>query len=208
VIRYLKSLIDEFAAKCLFIMNMNPYAFTTINVAEPIDTHCAGVIRCVPFNSHELKQMIISRHKSSGLLLDFGSGVGDKLSEIRLARIFNSLFSLSKGNPGVVMNAWLSGIREFKDRVITWREQAVYDTEVFATMPPAWSHICLQLLLHKRMNLDKILKTVALDREEIVNSLATMTRLRILTARGNAVYYINPYVEFLLISYFTEMEWI
>jgi hypothetical protein len=37
------------------------------------------------------------------------------------------------------------------------------------------------------MNLDKILKTVALDREEIVNSLATMTRLRILTARGNAV---------------------
>jgi amino acid transporter len=208
VVRYLKSLVDEFATKCLFIVNMNPFAYLAINVAEPIDTHCAGVIRCVPFNSHELRQLIITRHKSSGLFLDFGSGVGEKLSEIRLARIFNSLFSVSKGNPGVVMNSWLSGIREFQDRVITWREQTVYDADVFSEFPPAWSHISLQLLLHKRMNLEKILRTVALDHEEIARSLSAMTRLRLLTVRGSGVYYLNPYVEFLFIAYFTEKEWI
>jgi hypothetical protein len=187
---------------------MNPFAFATVNAAEPLDTHCAGVVRCLPFNSLELKKLIITRHKSSGLYLDFGSGVSDTLGEIRLARIFNYLFTYSQGNPGVAMNAWLHGIQSFTDRVITWKPPVTKDQEVLAEMPGAWSHLCLQLLLHKRMSLEKITRTVQLETGTVMESLAVMKRLQLVSTRGNSSYHLNPSVEFLLIAYFREKEWI
>ena len=208
MIRYLKSLVEEFSAKCLFIVNMNPYAFAVINTAEQLDTHCAGIIRCVPFNSFELKQLVMTRHKSSGLSLNFGSGVTDKFGEIRLARIFNNLFAYSKGNPGVAMNAWLAGIQDYADKTISWRAPVIKDGDVFAEMPETWAHLCLQLLLHKRMSLEKIVRSVQLDKDQITESLAVLKRLQLVSIRGNSIYYLNPNIEFLLIKHFTEKEWI
>jgi hypothetical protein len=208
VVRYLKSLIETFSTKCLFIVNTNPFAFSAINIAEPLDAHCAGVVRCLPFTSFDLKQLIMARHKSSGLSLDFGSGVNDTLGEIKLARLFNNLFTYSKGNPGVAMNAWLSGVQAFDDKVITWKAPAIKDREVLAEIPESWSHLCLQLLLHKRMNLDKIFRTVQLEKGQIISSLAIMNRLQLISVRGNSIYYLNPNVEFLLIEYIREREWI
>ncbi len=208
MIRYLKSLVEEFSAKCLFIVNMNPFAFAVINTAEQLDTHCAGVIRCLPFNSFELKQLVMTRHKSSGLSLNFGSGVTDTFGEIRLARIFNNLFAYSQGNPGVAMNGWLAGIQDFTDKTISWKGPAIKDGDVFAEMPETWAHLCLQLLLHKRMNLDKIVRSVQLDKDQITESLAVLKRLQLVSVRGNSIYFLNPNVEFLLIKHFREKEWI
>ena len=192
----------------MFIANMNPYAFDVINTAEPLDTHCAGVIRCEPFNSFELKQLVMARHKSSGLGLDLGSGASDSFGEIRLARIFNNMFAYSKGNPGVAMNAWLTGIQHFVDKTISWKAPAIKDTDAFAEIPETWAHLCLQLLLHKRMSFDKMLRAVQMDKDQIVNSLAIMKRLQLLDMRGNSIYFLNPNIEFLLVNRFKEKEWI
>lgn len=208
VIRHLKSLVHQFSAKCLFIVNMNPFAFATINVAEPLDTHCAGVVRCLPFNSYELKQLVMTRHKSSGLSLNFGSGSSDTFREIKLAGIFNALFVYSEGNPGVAMNAWLTGIQDFSDKVIHWKTPSLKNKDVLAELPEVWSHLCLQLLFHKRMSVAKILRTVQMDQGQTINALDVMKRLQLIAVRGTDIYYLNPNIEFLLISNFREKEWI
>jgi len=208
MIRYLKTLVEEFSSRCLFIANMNPYAFEVINTAEPLDTHCAGVIRCAPFNSFELKQLVMTRHKSSGLAIHFGSGSSESFGEIRLARIFNNLFTYSKGNPGVAMNAWLTGIQDFSDKTITWKTPSIKDGDVFTEIPETWEHLCLQLLLHKRMSLEKMLRAVQMEKNQIINGLAIMKRLQLLSLRGNSIYYLNPNLEFMLVNQFKEKEWI
>jgi len=208
LIRHLKSLVEQFSSKCLFVVNMNPFAFATINVAEPLDTHCAGVVRCQPFHSLELKQLVMTRHKSSGLALDFGSGATDTFSEITLAHKFNKLFAYANGNPGVAMNAWLSGIMDFSDKTILWKTPTLKDKEAFDRMPAMWSHLCLQLLLHKRMSLEKMVRTMQLQREQVVSAIDVMKRIRIISQRGNEIYFLNPNIEFLLIANLREKGWI
>ncbi len=208
LIRHIKSLIIHYAPKCLFVVNMNPFAFTVINTAEPLDLLCAGVVRCRPFNSFELKQLVMTRHKSSGLTIDFGSGAGDTFGEIKLARVFNQLFSYSKGNPGAAMNGWLLGINDFTNKSIVWKAPELPDDEVFMTMPEAWNHLLLQLLLHKRMGSKKIARCVQLDSHQIVKALQVMKRLQLLCTRGDSLYFINPTIEFLLVNHFKEKEWI
>jgi hypothetical protein len=187
---------------------MNPFAFTVINTAEPLDLLCAGVVRCRPLNSFELKQLIMTRHKSSGLSIDFGSGAADTFSEVKLARVFNRLFAYSKGNPGVAMNAWLLGIKEFKNKSILWKAASLPDDEVFLEMPESWNHLCLQLLLHKRMDAGKIERCVQLDADQIAKALQVMKRLQLISTRGEALYSLNPNLEFLLVKQFKEKEWI
>ncbi|MBK5277598.1 MAG: amino acid permease [Bacteroidia bacterium] len=208
LIRHIKSLIERFSSKCLFVINMNQFAYATINVAEPLDTHCAGVVRCLPFNSLELKQLIMIRHKSSGLALNFGSGATKTFSEIKLAQIFNKLFAYSMGNPGVAMNAWLTGIQAFSDKTILWNTPTLKDKDSLDLMPKAWSHLCLQLLLHKRMSLGKITRTVQLEREQAIGAIDVLRRLHIVSMRGADIYLLNPSIEFLLIANFKEKGWI
>ncbi|MBL7870061.1 MAG: amino acid permease [Cyclobacteriaceae bacterium] len=208
IIRHVKSLIEQFSSKCLFVINLNPFAHTIINMVEPLDTHCAGIVRCLPFNSFELKQLLITRHKSSGLNLHFGSGNVNMFSEIRMAHKFNKLFNYSAGNPGVAMNAWLSGIKEFSDKTILWKTPQLEDEDAFDEMTEAWSHLCIQLLLHKRMSLDKLIRTVAMEEHQMKNALQAMKRLQIVSVRGKDIYHLNPMIEFLLISNFRKRGWI
>jgi len=208
VIRHLKSLIEEHASKCLFILNMNPFAYAVINVAESLDSHCAGVVRCLPFNSLELKQLIMSRHQSSGLALRIDSKQSETIGQIRQARLFNKLFAYSQGNPGIAMNAWLTGIKAFSNKTVAWSDPRIRDEDVFAELPERWSHLCLQLLLHKRMSLDKIMRCVQLEEDQIIKTLDVMKRLQLVVVRGPSIYSLNQNVSFLLINHFRKREWI
>jgi hypothetical protein len=207
-VRHIKSLIEQFSSKCLFVINMNPFAHGIINVAEPLDTYCSGIVRCLPFNSFELKKLLTTRHQSSGLNLDFGSGSVDTHSEIRMAHKFNKLFSYSAGNPGVAMNAWLSGIQEFSDKTILWKNPHIVNEDAFEEMPEVWSHLCIQLLLHKRMSWDKLIRTIAIEENQMMNALQAMKRLQIVSVRNANIYFLNPTIEFLLIRNFSKRGWV
>jgi hypothetical protein len=208
VIRHIKSVVGEYSSKCLFVMNMNPFAYAIVNATEPLDTHCTGVVRCQPFNSHDLKQLVMTRHKSSGMLLDFGNGATNSFSEIKLAKLFNRIFEYSSGNPGVAMNAWLTGIRHFSNETITWKAPRLKYKDALSEMPHLWSHLSLQLLLHKRMSADKIIRLVPLEKDQLLSALDAMQRLQIVFVRGSGAYYLNPAIEYLLIANFREKEWI
>ena len=208
MIRYIKTLVEEYSSKCLFLVNLNSFAFPVINTAEPIDTHCAGIVRCLPFNSLELKRLVMSRHKSSGLRLDFGSGSSDNFSEIKLARIFNKIFDFSNGNPGVAMNAWLSGIKDFSNKTIVWKLPIRSDDDIFKEMPELWGQLCLQMLLHKRMDLEKIARCMPGNKEQLLKTVNVLKRIQLVDWRGDSVYFLNPGIEFLLIKYFRKKEWV
>ncbi|MGE0771974.1 MAG: hypothetical protein AB7K37_09710 [Cyclobacteriaceae bacterium] len=208
VIQKIKELIEAFSGRILFVVNMNPFAFEVINQAEPLDTHCARVVRCQPFNSLDLKRLIMTRHQSSGLTVVFGKSILNRFWEVRMARIFNRLFSYSGGNPGVAMIAWLNGIHKFANNEIHWIQPQPAEQEIFDQMPEMWSHVMLQLLMHKRMSLEKMYRCIQADRGQILNAVNSLRRLDLVSLRGPTTYYLNPDIEFLLISYFRKKGWI
>ena len=208
VIRHIKWMVEEFSYKCLFVVNTTPFSYSIINTAEPLDIHCAGVVRCLPFNSFELKQLILTRHNSSGLSLDFISNTEGVSNQIKIARVFNRLFAYSNGNPGAAMNAWLAGIQDYSDKVITWKRTSLQDGKVLREMPEVWGHFCFQLLIHNRMSIDKMERCLQIEREQIVEITRTMERLYLITEYPTSVYNLNSNMELLLVAYCKEKEWV
>ena len=207
-IRHIKQLVDSFSSKCLFIANLNPFAYEVLKRVEELDTFSLGTIRCRPFNSFELRQLILLRHKSSGLQYTFGNRQEEDINEISLARLFNRIFEYSHGNPGMAMNAWLCSMKKFSGKTIDMSMPVISDTEVINRLPAFWSMICIQLLMHKRMSLKKLSHVLSQEEEEIGEQLRAMTRIGIVKARNMELYGLNPFIEFLLISVFRKKEWI
>ena len=208
VIRHIKWMVEEFSNKCLFVVNTTPFSYSIINTAEPLDIHCAGIVRCLPFNSFELKQLILTRHNSSGLTLDFISDTEGLANQIKIARVFNKLFAYSNGNPGVAMNAWLTGIQHYSDKTITWKRPLHLDGSALREMPEVWGHFCFQLLIHNRMSIDKMERCLQMEREQIVEITGIMQRLQLITEYAASIYNLNSNMEVLLVNYCKEKEWV
>ncbi len=208
VIRHIKWMVETFSNRCLFVVNTTPFSYSIINTAEPLDVHCAGIARCVPFNSFELKQLILTRHNSSGLSLDFISHMEGLTNQIKIARVFNKLFTYSNGNPGVAMNAWLTGIHDYSDKVITWKRPLYLDGSALKEMPEVWGHICFQLLIHNRMSVDKLERCLQMDRQQIMEITGVMQRLQLITEYTTSIYNLNSNMELLLVNYCKEKEWV
>ena len=208
VIRHIKWMVQEFSDRFLFVVNTTPFSYSIINTAEPLDVYCAGIVRCQPFNSLELNQLIMSRHNSSGLSLDFISNNNSLSNQIRIARVFNRLFAYSKGNPGAAMNAWLTGIQDYSDKLITWKNPPIQDGSVLKEMPEVWGHLCFQLLIHNRMSLQKMERCLQIDQGQIAEIARIMEPLHLITEYATSAYCINSNMELLLIEYFKKKEWI
>ncbi len=207
-IRLIKQLVDSHSRKCLFIVNMNPFAYEVLNSVESLDTYSLGTIRCRPFNAYELRQLILTRHHSSGIRFVLGKNEESEVGEITLARVFNKVFEYSHGNPGMAMNAWLCGIVRYQNMVITIKMPRLPDTRVLANFPTSWNMICLQLLMHKRMTWDKMLRVLSEKPENVAEPLRAMARLGVIKTNNLEIYGLNPYIEFLMIKVFHEKEWI
>lgn len=208
VIRHIKWMVETFSDRCLFVVNTTPFSYSIINTAEPLDVHCAGIVRCSPFNSFELKQLILTRHNSSGLSLDLISHMEGLTNQIKIAKVFNKLFTYSNGNPGVAMNAWLTGIQDYSDKVITWKRPLYFDSSALKEMPEVWGHICFQLLIHNRMSVDKLERCLQMDREQIMEITGVMQRLQLITEYTTSIYNLNSNMELLLVNYCKEKEWV
>jgi hypothetical protein len=140
--------------------------------------------------------------------LDFISDTEGLANQIKIARVFNKLFTYSNGNPGVAMNAWLTGIQHYSDKTITWKRPLHLDGSALREMPEVWGHFCFQLLIHNRMSIDKMERCLQMEREQIVEITGIMQRLQLITEYAASVYNLNSNMELLLVNYCKEKEWV
>lgn len=195
VIRLVLDLISRFDYKCLFIINMNPFAFELINSMHPMEGHFISIIHCQPFNSQEIKEMIIRRHRSSGLKFKMERKKEESISEIALARLFNRYFEHSNGNPGTALYQWLCNIEKVSAGTIHIRSPKQPDLQAIENMDDDSTVVLLQLVLHKRMSCGRLERVLGLEphfTEEIVDS---MVRTGVIEERPGRILLINPYLE-------------
>ena len=208
VIRMVTALISSYADKCLFVINMNPFAYELINKIDNIHDRFIASIWCQPFSSIELKNLIMTRHRSSGLTFTMENKKEGGISDIRLARLFNEYFDYSDGNPGVAMSAWLNSIRTISDKNLTMKPPPIPSIEIFDHIPALWSAILIQLVLHKRMSVQKLQRVLEAEPEQIAVYLKTLRRTGLINERTTGLYVIDPYVEPHLVRAFKEREWV
>ena len=110
VLLKLIELIQLYGNKVFFILNCNIHSFNIIKKIVPIENACLSIIECEPFNAKELQQLVLSRHKSSGIGLNYHGTPEESVSQLSLSILFNKYFIVTDGNPGVTLNSWKANI--------------------------------------------------------------------------------------------------
>ncbi len=208
VIRTLVWLINTFSYKCLFIVNTNPFAFELINKVHPIDKLFIGTIKCRPFRAEELKDLVMSRHRSSGLGFAFENRKNQKVSEVKLAGLFNKYFDYSEGNPGVTLNGWLANIRYVSSTSIAINKPEAPSLKVLEDLPGDWQVILVQLIIHKRLTYGQLLRMFEYSDYELQDLLQALSRCGLVKERTRNVYLVNPYIEPFILKVFKQKEWL
>lgn len=207
VVEMIMDMIAAYSDRILFIINMNVFTSDLIHATNDFRERFIGVIRCTPLTSLELKNMILSRHRSSGLEFSLDNVNGD-ISEIALARMFNYYFNYADGNPGLAMNAWLNSITRVEGNRLMVRPPRQPDTEVLEALPAGWNVVLVQLALHKRMSVDKLLRVFGSDYPGLEMDLTSLVRAGLAEKRIDGCYALNPYAEPFLVRAFKQKEWL
>ncbi len=207
-IKMIEWMINEYSYKCLFVFNINPFAYQLINKLHPIEKLFISSIKCQPFSSDELMELIISRHRSSGMQFYIGKKEEGSLSDIRMANLFNSYFNYSEGNPGVALNAWLANINTVSAKEIHISTPSVPPIKAIDNIPDDWKVALVQFIIHKRLSFDDLEAILGEDRVKVGDLLISLSRSGLIKERSNSIYYVNPYVEPFIIKSFKQNNWL
>lgn len=205
VIQKLESLIDEFGHKVLFIVNMNPHAFNLINQLTSLEESFIEVINMEPFDAEGLNQLVMKRHKSSGLAFGYNEKQG-QINELKTASLFNDYFNYSKGSPGVTLNGWLSNITASSNDFVTINKPVSPSLDVFDQLDEDWIMLLVQFILHKRLTAAKIIRIVRWSEEKTSEKIHAMLRSGLVVEKSSGVYNLDPILDPFILEALNEKE--
>jgi len=122
---------------------------------------------------------------------------------MRMAGLFNKYFDFSEGNPGVTLKAWLVNILKISETRIFIRAPHIPDIAFLAQMDEEWKVMLIQLILHKRMTLEKISRQFFFPDEATARAaVKNLLRAGLVVEGKDNVFMVNQFVEPLLVKTF------
>lgn len=199
-------MMRQYGHKVLFIINVNQYALKIINQLSDINTWALDLVFCQPFDSQELKDLIMLRHQAGGMKFIMDRKHEKTLSNWDYARLFNRFFNLSGGNPGYTINLWLAGIRKISGNALYMEKPFVKEITFNEDLPPDEIFYILQFILHRRFSVKSL---SAILQNDVIRTEKTVRKLMqkgILTEKFPEVYCLNPAMEIPLVRKLKRLE--
>jgi hypothetical protein len=190
----LVGLLGEIANKVPVIVSCHKLTYKLIAQQTDIDSITIQHIELFPMNSRDLQKAIMLRHRTSGYGLQIDSTLPVRISINREARLFSRLFKQSGGNPGSALLMWMAAIVGVADKTIVVQTPKSPDLSPLQFVDPELKQLLLQFLLHRQMDMPKLLR-VCLDEVQVVNDqLQLLLRAGLLKIISGNMYEIDPYM--------------
>ncbi|MDN5211820.1 amino acid permease [Fulvivirgaceae bacterium BMA12] len=194
VIERIMEMVDRHSTKCLFIFNMNSHCFEFINQLNAFGNTFIKTIDIEPYNTEQIKQIILKRHRSSRLRFSLADVPEDKLGNLEMARLFSQIFNISKGNIGAALQAWITSMEEITDdgeiRLKLLKNPSV---DCLNDLDAEKTIILAQILLHKSLSRERLQRIVRMDEKKLTSEINLLIRARIVEESA-AILKINRYV--------------
>ena len=194
VIRLLTELIDQYSHKILFFININPFAWRIIEEANQLSQYFIEEITMMPFDAEELKNLILHRHRSSGMSVSFDTAE-EPLSEVQFARLFNRYFNYSKGVPGTALGGWLANVKKISNGKMIVKKPEPLDISSFKDISEEWGELLKNLIIHKRMGKEKIARVLNWDIGKTETILLALQRAGLVVEKIPGVYQVDSYIH-------------
>ncbi|MBN3034747.1 MAG: hypothetical protein JW861_04120 [Bacteroidales bacterium] len=203
VIDLIKDMTERYSGRFIIVMSCNIHAFSLLAKMRPLEDGFLSVIRLMPLNAEELRDILLNRHRSGGLKLAFEHKRHLAVRTWEYARLFNRYYLYSQGNPGAALRAWMAHITSVEGSTAVTRSPRLPDLDVFDHLPPDWYVSMVLFVLHRRMNIDKLRRTWNSDSRKgdsgstgdpLEALLADMKRAGILIEAGKGVFELNEWL--------------
>ncbi|MFC2088393.1 hypothetical protein ACFLSX_02245 [Calditrichota bacterium] len=206
VIDEIIELIGKYSDKCLFIVNTDMNSFKFINRLKNIENSFISAIKCQPFDSEEIQNAILLRHRSSGLKFEFDGHPEDSISNLRLARLFNKYFDISEGNIGQAIHYWISNITKVKSQLLYIQNPVSVSDKVLNKINKDWLLIMQQFMLHKHLSSERLSRIMGDGSSTLLQLLISFRRSGLIQDIQPDVFQISPYIQPIITKRLSEMD--
>lgn len=194
VIDELVNIINKFGKKHLFVVLGNIHTFSLLNKYKRIESVFLSLIELRPFNARQLKEIVMRRHTSSAMSFVMNNTPQSRYRSWNYARLFSRFFSYSEGSPGVALQAWMKSIEEVDKSSILMKTPKNPDITALRYIETEWMIFIMHFLLHKRMNLAKLIRVSQMSRMEVIKRVRILQRAGVLLEIGDDILDINRYM--------------
>jgi len=194
VIDQLMKLISEFSHNHLFLLACDINAFQLINYYRKIESNFINLIELSPLNAKEIKEAILKRHSSSGMQFHFKNLPETAFRSWHYARLFSSYFSYSEGNIGVALHSWVAHINKIENNTLFIQKPNQPNLAVFKYLETDWMVFIMQFILHKRMNINKLVRVIREPENNVQLKVNILMRAGLLNQMADGILELNPYV--------------
>ncbi len=205
IVNLVEKIIDDYSHKLLVIVNLNQFAYKVMNQLTHLGEHFIEIINLKSFDAEVLKELIMRRHRSSGLTFGFDQQAGS-INEIKMAQLFNAYFNYSEGNPGTALNAWLANIKKADADHLILEKPDNPSLSGLKSLHEDWLMLLGQFVIHKRLDHDKIMRITGWNKKEVDEIILAMLRSGIIMEKVSGLYTIDPYMHPFVIRVLTDMD--
>jgi len=197
--------IKAYGNKHYFLLNSDFHSFELICSLTDLRGVLVSTIFIAPMSRPELQELLWTRHKTGGLLIEFEEKGEEELKEKKLAKLMSKFHSQSGGKPGWALLKWLSSIKNYQDGLISL--ESPIEKEFPAIEDPQWKSIILQFILHRRLSRQDFEALFESEGKDwISNKILELKKSGIIEEPAKEVYQlknaIRPYLE----EWLKEME--
>jgi len=194
------NIIKLYSQKVFFILNCNSYAYKIMQQIYPLGEFSLATVQCSAFNAKELQQMILNRHKSSGIGLSYHGKQEETISSLTLSLLFNSYFNVSDGIPGVAINTWKSNIRDINSDIIVISSPKKVSPEILFNLSKDWLMILALFIQHKNIDANKLSRIIGISVDHATGILLSIANAGLIVKKLGQVYTIGRNIEPLMVE--------
>ena len=194
VIERIMEIVSIYSTKCLFAFNMNTDCFEFIHKLNAFGDTFIKVIKIEPYNTEQIKEIVLKRHRSSRLKFSLSDVSEEKLGNLEMARLFSQIFDVSKGNIGAALQTWITSIDGIaEDGEIMMKLLKNPSVDCLNELDEDKTIILAQILLHKYLSAERLKGIIKMDEKKVQSDINLLKRAGLLE-ESNALLNINRYV--------------
>jgi len=205
VIDRILGIIDQYSHRFFFILNANVCAYRYMSrINKKFKNYFLDILNCSPFDVETMKQVILLRHRSTGLKFSWLEKDEEMLTDLKMVRFFIFLSKRSGGNIGVALQNWIWCIEKVTRERIVIDIKPEPDIGIFRNMEPVHLVLLGQFHIHKRLSLMRLIRVTKMVPEELAHHIRTLKRCGLLVETVANIFEINSFVKPYLADYLED----
>ena len=194
VIDQFMKLIEDFSQRLIFLFACDINTFQLINHYKKIESNFINLIELSPLNAEEIKEAILKRHSSSSMQFHYKNKSESALHSWQSAKLFSSYFNYSEGNIGVAINSWIAHIDNVENNTLYIRKPVLPNLAIFNYLETEWMIFIMQFILHKRMNMNKLIRVTRETESKVQLKVNILKRAGLVNQMADGILELDPFI--------------